>query len=171
MLSKRCADELLPILETGHFTSRPHQDTLEAIRTVYESQRPVDPLLVHDQLRRQGRLAWGHVKAATFIHACVEATYFPGHGDTYAACVLECAARRRVLQAGIRIAQFASRGTGELSDLMRLVASELHAVGDEITVHEQVRARRPPVPLAAAIEETLPHLTCARPDAIHDLPM
>jgi len=172
MLSKRCADALLPALRSDHFTSRPHQDTLEAIRSVHASGRPVDPLLVHDQLRRHGRLAWGNIKAATFIHACLEATYFPGHGDSYAAAVVECAARRRVLQAGIRIAQAASRGTGELPDLMRLVASELHAVGDEVTVHEQLRVqRRRPIPLAEAIEETLPHLTSAGPHAIGDLPM
>jgi replicative DNA helicase len=172
MLSKRCANALLPVLRSDHFTSRPHQDTLEAIRTVHASRRPVDPLLVHDQLRRQGRVAWGNINAATFIHACLEATYFPGHGDSYAAAVVECAARRRVLKAGIRIAQAASRGTGELPDLMRLVASELHAVGDEVTVHEQLRVqRRRPIPLAEAIEETLPHLASARPHAIRDLPM
>lgn len=171
MLSKRCADALLPALRSDHFTSRPHQDTLEAIRVVHASERPVDPLLVHDQLRRHGRLAWGNIKAATFIHACLEATYFPGHGNSYAAVVVECAARRRILQAGIRIAQAASRGTGELPELMRLVASELHAVGDEITVHEQLRAQRTrPISLAAAIEETLPHLGSVRPEAIPDLP-
>ena len=138
MLSKRCADDLLPILETEHFTSRPHQETLDAIRAVHASGRPVDPLLVHDQLRRQGRLAWGNVKAAPFIHACLEATYFPGHGDSYASAVIECAVRRRVLQAGIRIAQAAARGTGELPELMRLVSSEVHKVADQVALHEEI---------------------------------
>ena len=168
MLSERCADALLPALRSDHFTSRPHQDTLEAIRTVHASGRPVDPLLVHDQLRRQGRLAWGNIKAATFIHACLEATYFPGHGDTYAAAVVECAARRRVLQAGIRIAQAAARGSGDLPDLMRLVAGELHAVADEVTAHEQVaRPRSCPVPLGDAVEEVRQQLALNRrpPDA------
>jgi replicative DNA helicase len=172
MLSKACADALLPALQAEHFTSRPHQDTLEAIRAVHISGRPVDPILVHDQLRRGGRVAWGNIKATTFVHACLEATYFPGHGASYAATVIECAARRRVLQAGIRITQAAARGAGDLPDLMRLVASELHAVADEVTAHEQVRVSpRQPMPLAAAIAETLPQLTSVRQAAIDDIHM
>jgi replicative DNA helicase len=170
MLSKACADALLPVLQTEHFTSRPHQDTLEAIRAVHASGRPVDPILVNDQLRRAGRVAWGSVKAATFIHACMEATYFPGHGSSYAATVIECAARRRVLQAGIRIAQAAARGTGELPDLMRLVASEIHAVADEVTAHEGVRRpQRQPIRLAAAINEAIPKLASTQQRAIDDV--
>ena len=170
MLSKACVDALLPALRPDHFTSRPHQDTLEAIRGVHASGHPVDPILVHDQLRRSGRVAWGNVKAATFVHACLEATYFPGHGASYAATVIDCAARRKVLQAGIRIAQAAARGAGDLPDLMHLVAAELHAVADEVTAHEQVRvSRRQPIPLSAAIEETLPQLTSVRQNAIDDI--
>ena len=154
MLSKRCADDLLPLLETSYFTSRPHQDTLDAIRNVHESERPVDPLLVHDQLRRQGRVTWGTIKAATFIHACIEATYFPGHGDSYASIVVECATRRRILQAGIRIAQAAARGVTELPDVMRLAAVEFHAVADQALTHENIRnSTRRPIRLADAITQ------------------
>jgi replicative DNA helicase len=170
MLSKACADALLPVLQTEHFTSRPHQDTLEAIRAVHASGRPVDPILVNDQLRRAGRLAWGNVKAATFIHTCMEATYFPGHGSSYAATVIECATRRRVLKAGIRIAQAAARGTGELPDLMRLVASEIHAVADEVAAHEGVRTpQRQPIRLAAAVDEAIPKLASTQQRAIDDV--
>jgi replicative DNA helicase len=172
MLSKRCADALLPVLRTEHFTSQPHQETLEAIRAVQLSGRPVDPLLVHDQLRRQGRLAWGNIKAATFVHACMEATYFPGHGESYASAVIECAARRRVLQAGIRIAQAAAHGTGELPELMRLVATELHGVADEATAHDQVaRSRSRLVPLGDAVEEVRQKVELNRrtQDAPHQL--
>jgi hypothetical protein len=84
--------------------------------------------------------------------------------------VIDCAARRKVLQAGIRIAQAAARGAGDLPDLMHLVAAELHAVADEVTAHEQVRvSRRQPIPLSAAIEETLPQLTSVRQNAIDDI--
>lgn len=159
MLSKRCADALLPALRSDHFTSRPHQDTLDAIRSVHASGRPVDPLLVHDQLRRQGRLTWGNIKAATFIHACLEATYFPGHGDSYAAAVIECATRRRVLQAGIRIAQAAARGTGELPDLMRLVATEIHEAADCVSAHAAMAGPpRAPIQVGTVIDGLRRHL-------------
>jgi replicative DNA helicase len=162
MLSKGCADSLLPVLWADHFTSRPHQDTLEAIRAVHEAGRPVDPLLVHDQLRKQGRLAWGNIKAAPFIHTCVEATYFPGHAHNYAAAVLECAARRRLLQAGIRIAQAAARGVPDLPELMRLVAAEVHAVSDQVSTHLRIdRVGRAPVPLSDAVAELREQLTPA----------
>src|SRR5205085_1592907 len=114
MLSPSCVDQLLPVLRVDHFSSRPHQDTLAAINAVHAAGKPVDPLLVNDELRKQGRITWGEVKAPVFIHACLEATYFPGHGASYAATVIECAARRRILQAGVRIAQAAARGMAEL---------------------------------------------------------
>lgn len=154
MLSKACADGLLPVLLPEHFTTRPHQDTLEAIRAVHSSGRPVDPILVHDQLRRQGRVAWGDNKAATFIHACLEATYLPGHGRSYAALVLEYAARRRVLQAGIRIAQLAATGGRELSDVMSFVAAEVHRLADCVSAHTTLSApSEGPVRIGAVIDE------------------
>lgn len=170
MLSKACADALLPVLRSEHFTSRPHQDTLEAIRAVHASGRPVDPILVHDQLRRHGRIAWGNSKAATFIHACLEATYLPGHGRSYAALVLECAARRRVLQAGVRIAQVAATGARELSDVMSFVAAEVHQLADCVSVHTALSVpSEGPVRIGAVIDELRRKWEPRAPDATGSL--
>lgn len=153
MLSPRCVDQLLPVLRVDHFTSRPHQDTFAAIEAVHAAGKPVDPLLVNDELRKQGRISWGEVKASVFVHACLEATYFPGHGTSYAATVLEFAARRRILQAGVRIAQAAARGVAELPDLMRLVAGEVNETVDRVTLHEAlVAAHRTPVRVGTVID-------------------
>jgi replicative DNA helicase len=153
MLSPRCVDQLLPVLRVDHFTSRPHQDTFAAIEAVHAAGKPVDPLLVNDELRKQGRISWGEVKVSVFVHACLEATYFPGHGTSYAAAVIECAARRRILQAGVRIAQAAARGATELPDLMRLVAGEVRDTVDRVAVHETlVAAHKTPVPVGTVID-------------------
>lgn len=125
MLSKRCLDELLPVLRTEHFTSRRHQDIFHAIRELHRTARPVDPVLVNDELRRRGISGWGHVSAPLVVHACLEATYFPGHGDSYATIVLDNALRRRIVQAGVRIAQFAASGLGDGGDLLEKAKAEL----------------------------------------------
>jgi len=154
MLSPQCASRLMPILQADHFTSRPHQDTFKAIEAVHAAGKPVDPLLVNDQLRRQGRICWGELKASVFLHACLEATYLPGHGVSYAALVIECAAQRRVLQAGIRIAQAAARRTGDLPDLMKFVATEIRDAADCVSSLGSIDvAVRAPVRLGTLLED------------------
>jgi replicative DNA helicase len=154
MLSSQCASRLIPILKPDHFTSRPHQDTFRAIDAVNAEGKPVDPLLVNDELRKQGRICWGELKASVFIHACLEATYLPGHGVSYAALVIECAAQRRVLQAGVRIAQAAARRTGDLPDLMKFVAAEVRDTADCVSSLGSIDgAVRAPVRLGTLLDD------------------
>ena len=154
MLSSHCVARLLPVLQPDHFTSRPHQDTFKAIEAIHDAGKPVDPLLVNDELRRQGRISWGELKASVFIHACLEATYLPGHGVSYAALVIESAARRRILQAGIRIAQASARGAGNLPDLMRFVAAEVKDSAECVASLGTIEAAtRAPVPTGTLVED------------------
>jgi replicative DNA helicase len=156
MLSASSADKLLPILREEHFTSAPHRDTLAAVRALWERQEPIDPVLVHDQLRKDGHVTWGETKAALFIHQCVEATYFPGNGTSYATTVLEYAARRRTVEAGIRIAQAAAQGRAEPADLIKLIAQEVHDIAERTEVCEAVRATAiAPTLLIASIREAV----------------
>jgi replicative DNA helicase len=140
MLSPTAAAKLMPILRTEHFTSRPHRDTLVAVRRLWERQQPIDPVLVHDQLRKDGHLMWGETKAALFIERCLEAAYFPGNGTSYATTVLEYAVRRRAVQVGVRIAQAAAGGRMELQDVMRLVADEVSGLANEVSTKDTLAA-------------------------------
>jgi hypothetical protein len=72
-----------------------------------------DPLLVASDLHSRGITRSGHIATPVFLQACLEATYFPGHGDAYAAMVLDNALRRRTVQAGVRITQLATSGVCE----------------------------------------------------------
>jgi replicative DNA helicase len=124
MLSTRRLDDPLPILRRYDFTSRPHQTTFDAIRKIHLSDRPVDPVLAHEQLRRRGT-RWGHTTAPLFVHSWLQATYFPDRGDSYATIVLDNALGRRIVQAGVHIAQVAATGTSDGRELLDRARSQL----------------------------------------------
>lgn len=163
MLSPAAAAKLLPVLRSEHFTSQPHRDTLAAVHRLWERKQPIDPVLVHDQLRKDGHLTWGETKAALFIERCLEATYFPGNGTSYAMTVLEYAARRRAVQAGVRIAQAAARGSLELPELMKFVTTELRDLADAALAHQALAApAMTPAPLGIVLGSVREELLTTR---------
>jgi len=76
---------------------------------------PVDPLTVHAELRRRGRLVFGERKAAVVLHDLLAATPTVANAGYYAAIVAEAAARRRAVDiAPLReLATYASTGAGQ----------------------------------------------------------
>jgi replicative DNA helicase len=118
MLSPSAADRLVPVLRESHFYYWQNAQVYAAIRDLHQQGRPVDPITVHAQLRETGRARLGERDAGVYLATCLEATYFPGRAADYAATVLDTAARRRLLQAGMRITQRANNPAGDTTELV-----------------------------------------------------
>ncbi len=135
LLSAEVARELLPRLRAEQFYRPVHGELLGVMQHVHEHGEPVDPLTVHAELRRRGRLVFGERKAAVVLHDLLAATPTVGNAGYYAAIVAESAARRRALEAGVRLAQLAGAGRGDLDELMSFAVRELACVRAAVERH------------------------------------
>ena len=147
LLSGRLAEQALPLLRPEHFAVPWHRDVLAAAQRVLEARQPVDPITVHDALRRVGIVRLGGAGAGIRLAELVEAPPTAGSGMHYVGIVLDHAARRRLAQAGDRLTQLAGNGSGDLDELMRHAVRELACVRAAVDAHHRaVPARDGPDP-------------------------
>ena len=142
MLSPTAAARLLPVLREEHFYFWQNRHVFNAIRDVHERGRPIDPITVHAQLREKGQTRFGYRDAGVYLADCLEATYFPGRALDYAATVLDTAARRSLLNAGLRVTQRASHPAGTTEELVDDALKQIHNVR-EILQERDALLRQP----------------------------
>lgn len=87
---------------------------------------PVDPITVMGELTRQGALA--DVGGAPFVHTLIEAVPTVAHAGHYVARVAELAALRRLIDAGIRIAQLGHEDAVDAAGAVELARAILEEV-------------------------------------------
>ncbi len=155
LLSPDVAGNLLPRLRPEQFHRPAHGELLGVMQHLHERGEPVDPLTVHAELRRRGRLQFGERKAAVVLHDLLAVTPTVANARYYAGIVAETAARRRAVEAGVRLAQVAAAGHGDLDQLMSDAVHELACVRAAVDRHHSLVApgREQPVPPTA--ERTL----------------
>lgn len=135
LLSADTARTLLPLLRPEQFHRPAHGELLAAMQHLQATGDPVDPLTVHAELRRRGRAQFGQLSAAVVLHDLLAATPGAAHGRYYAAIVADTAARRRAVEAGVRLAQLAGSGQGDLDQLMSDVVREVACVRAAVDRH------------------------------------
>jgi replicative DNA helicase len=154
LLNPVVAAQLLPLLKPGHFYRPWHGQLLEAAQALHRAGSPVDPITVHDELRRRGLRGEPGRSCGVLIHDLLEAVPVTSSGSHYARIVLEQSARRRLVQAGVKLVQLAQQppdGPGDLDELMRDVVQELACVRAAVdTYHRSDPHRLPPAEPEAA---------------------
>jgi replicative DNA helicase len=147
MLAGHRACEILADLAEDDFAVGKHQAVFAAIRRLLDDAVPVDPVTVLGELSRSGDLSprtSGHV--GVFLIDLIQLVPSVANAGHYRRIVLEHAYRRRVRQAGERLAECASTAT--LNDLADLNAAEHDALAVAarrvgITISSSNRLRRP----------------------------
>ena len=147
LLSPDAARNLLPRLRPEQFYRPAHGELLRVMQHLHGRGAPVDPLTVHAELRRRGRVQFGERKAAVVLHDLLAATPAVAHARYYAGIVAEAAARRRAVEAGVRLAQIAASGHGDLEALMSDAVHELACIRAAVDRHHSLvaTAREQPV--------------------------
>ena len=135
LLSPDAAGSLLPRLRPEQFYRPAHGELLGVMQHLHDRGEPVDPLTVHAELRRRGRVQFGERKAAVILHDLLAATPTVANARYYAGIVAETAARRRAVEAGVRLAQVAAAGHGDLDELMSDAVHELACVRAAVDRH------------------------------------
>jgi replicative DNA helicase len=135
LLSADVARSLLPVLRAEQFYRPAHAELLGVMHHLHDRRQPVDPLTVHAELRRRGRLQFGERNAAVVLHDLLSATPTVANARYYAALVTEAAVRRRAIEAGVRLVQRAGAGHGDVDELMSDAIREVARVRTAVESH------------------------------------
>lgn len=155
LLSPDAASNLLPRLRAEQFHQPQHGELLTVMQHLHSRGEPVDPLTVHAELRRRGRVTFGERNAAVVLHDLLAATPTAANGSYYARIVAETAARRRAVEAGVRIVQLAGAGHGGLDQLMSDAARELACLRAAVERHHALVPSTREQPLRPADDRPL----------------
>jgi replicative DNA helicase len=135
LLSPDVARGLLPQLRAEQFYRPAHGEVLGVMQHLHTRGEPIDPLIVHAELRRRGRVQFGERNAAVVLHDLLAATPTVANAGYYAGIVAETAARRRAIEAGVRLVQLAGPGHGDLDQLMSDAVRELACLRAAVDRH------------------------------------
>lgn len=129
LLSKHAIAEAAETLDGGEFYKPAHEQIFTAILGLYADGQPADPVTVSAELARRGDLA--RVGGAPYLHTLMGCIPTAANAGWYAAIVREHAVRRRIIEAGTRIAQMGWE-TDDATDLAAIIdaaQAETHALG------------------------------------------
>ncbi|MFC5802760.1 replicative DNA helicase [Streptomyces formicae] len=126
LLSKRAIAEVVEILEPEDFYRPAHETVFRAVLDLYGKNEPADSITASNYLRELGVL--GKIGGPVYINELVRSVPTAANAGYYAEIVRDCAVRRRIVEAGIRITEIGYNGEGEAQQAQDAAQAELNAV-------------------------------------------
>lgn len=121
MLSAEALTAAMDTVAPADFYRTQHGDLFAAFIALRSAGRPVDHVTVPDHLGVGGLQRAG---GAPYLFACIQAVPTASNAAYYAEIVAEKAVRRRLAEAGVRIAQLAHRPTDHPADELLATARQ-----------------------------------------------
>lgn len=123
MLSKNAIWDVLGTVEPGDFYDPKHEVVYEGIRTLVDHERPVDVLSVIDELQRAGKVA--RAGGEGYVHTLTDVVITTVNAGYHATIVRDAAVRRRMIEAGERIAAKGYAREGDVHEQLEQARAEL----------------------------------------------
>jgi replicative DNA helicase len=149
LLSEVAVDQATEIVRIDDFYREAHGRVFEAITRIYKVNGEVDAITVANELTEMGKL--DEVGGTAFVQSLADAVPAVAHARRYAEIVHDLAIIRRLIAAGLEIAQAGYERTGTASDLVDLAESRIFDVAQE-------RAREGLMPIRGLLQEEFERL-------------
>ncbi len=146
LLSKDAIADVVEVIRGVDFYRPVHETLYDAVVDLYSRGEPADAVTVSAELQRRGELA--RVGGAPYLHTLVAGVPIAANAGYYAEIVRETAILRRLVDAGIKVAQLGYSGEGQVDDVVDRAQAEVYAVTEK-------RSSEDYVPLAEIIPGTL----------------
>ncbi|MBT8212771.1 MAG: replicative DNA helicase [Acidimicrobiia bacterium] len=129
LMSSEAANIALEKLAPEDFYKPAHQLVFEAVRSLFDSNEPIDAVTVNEELRR--RSAIDRVGGVNFLTDLLAAVPTTSNVDYYAGIVEEHALRRRLLRAGGEVSELAASVGDEIADVLDMAEQAVFGVSDK----------------------------------------
>lgn len=116
LLSSQAIDDLLDVVQPDDHYRPAHQQIHEAIHDLHRRGDPVDAVSVGHELARRGELV--RVGGGPYLLELMGVVATASNVAYYGEIVRENAARRRLLEAGLRLQQLAHLATEDVDDIL-----------------------------------------------------
>lgn len=128
LLSKHAVADVADTLTAADFYDPRHEAIFAAILDLYAHGRPADAVTLAAELTRRGDL--GRIGGAPYLHTLTASVPAAANAGYYAIPVREHAVRRRLIEAGTRIAQmgYDIDDGADLALIVDLAQAETHAL-------------------------------------------
>ncbi|MBC7678309.1 MAG: hypothetical protein H7233_04885 [Pseudorhodobacter sp.] len=137
MLWPAVADRLLPFTYEHYFSHPFHRQVLASVKRLHARRAPTDPTAVLTDLHAHGFRHVGAADAGVVLHDLLVAAWTPESGAHHLTVLCEYAARRRVVEAGVRLIQQGQRRDTDVPTLMRAVGAEYGKIRAEVNRHDR----------------------------------
>ena len=136
MLSDGALPEILTILRPADFYETRHQEIFQAMVELYDQHRPIDLLTLTSELKARKKIrAVGGAPYLTELSNFVPAA---SHAKAYAEIIEKAAVRRRLINAGEKIAEKAYEEGADVDLLVGEAEKDLFEVSDKIIKNDYV---------------------------------
>lgn len=126
MLSRNAVLDVLGIVEAGDFYDPRHELVYGAVRALHDREQPTDVIAVSDELQR--RKALGRAGGEEYLHRLTSVPTTTANAAYHAGIVRDTAVRRRMLEAGMRIAEWGFAREGDPHEQLEAARAELDSV-------------------------------------------
>ncbi len=129
LLSQTAVDTATEIVRAGDFYREAHGVVFEAVTRLYTRNMPVDAITVCDELATMGKL--DDVGGAPVVHSLSDAIPAVANARRYAEIVHDLAVIRRLIAAGVEIAQLGYERQSSAADLVDRAESIIFDVAQQ----------------------------------------
>jgi replicative DNA helicase len=126
MLDRNVIDDVMDEALPGDFYRPRHEIVAIAIGTLYAKNAPTDVISVVDELRRTEKLTMAG--GADYLHELTSIPATTANAGYHALIVKQLAVKRRLAEAGIRIAAMGNASEGDVEDLVEKARVEVELV-------------------------------------------
>jgi replicative DNA helicase len=116
VLDKDCVGEIIPIVRAESFYRHDNQVIFDALVSLYEKNKPVDLVLLRDELRSRGQL--DQVGGVEYLVSLVDSVPSAANAQYYAHIVRDKALLRNLISAANELTIKAYEGRGDVSEIM-----------------------------------------------------
>ena len=136
MLSDSVLPDVLTIIKPQDFYDQAHQTIFEAIVNLYDQHKPIDLLTVTNELKSTKKLK--EIGGATYLTELTNFVPTASHAKAYASIIEKASVRRRLINAGSKIAKRAFEEDTDVDVLIGEAEKELFEVSDKIVKSDYV---------------------------------
>ena len=136
MLSDGVLPEILTILKPQDFYDERHQTIFAAMMNLYDQHRPVDLLTLTSELKSLRKLK--EIGGAPYLTELSNFVPAASHAKAYAEIIEKASIRRRLINAGTKIADRAFEEDANVNELIGSAEKELFEVSDKIVRSDYV---------------------------------